>query len=278
MRISISNIAWDIKDDETVCAILQRHHVDAIDIAPSKYFSDFASTTPDQIDKVRRWWAERGIDIIGMQSLLYGTQGLNLFDATDVQQHMLSHLSHVCRIGDRLNARRLVFGSPRNRDRTGLSDDQVLEIATGFFKRLAHIAQQHDVSICLEPNPECYGSNFMTTSQETAAVVKAVDDPALKMQFDTGSLCINGESPSSVCAEFQHLIGHVHASDPQLLPVGTGATDHCQAASALREYLPDAPVTIEMLTTSVDDSLNAVEKSIQFVTDCYGPSSGTKRS
>lgn len=278
MRISISNIAWDTKDDEAVCSILQRHHVDAIDIAPGKYFADFATATPEQIQKVRDWWAERGLEIIGMQSLLYGTQDLNLFDAPEVQQRMLSHLSNVCRIGNGLNARRLVFGSPRNRDRTGLSDDQALEIATEFFKRLADVAQQHDVTVCLEPNPECYGSNFMTTSQETAAVVKAVGHPALKMQFDTGALCINGESPASVCGDFQHLIGHVHASDPQLVPVGTGATDHYQSAAALREYLPDAPVTIEMLTTSVEDSLTAVEQSVRYVTDCYGPSSGTKSS
>lgn len=278
MRISISNIAWDTKDDEAVCSILQRLHVDAIDIAPGKYFADLATATPDQIKKVGDWWAERGIEIIGMQSLLYGKQGLNLFGAPEVQQRMLSHLSDICRIGNGLNARRLVFGSPRNRDRTGLSDDQAIEIATMFFKRLADVAQQHDVTICLEPNPECYGSNFMTTSDETASVVKAVDHPAVKMQFDTGAVCINGESPATVCADFQHLIGHVHASDPQLVPVGTGATEHYQAAMALREYLPDAPVTIEMLTTSVENSLTAVEKSVRYVTECYGPSSGTKSS
>jgi D-psicose/D-tagatose/L-ribulose 3-epimerase len=278
MRISISNIAWDTSDDEAVCLILKQLHVDAIDIAPGKYFADFATATPDQIKKVRDWWTERGIEIIGMQSLLYGTQGLNLFDSPEVQDSMLSHLSDVCRIGNGLNARRLVFGSPRNRDRAGLSDDQALEIAGVFFKRLADVGQQHDVTICLEPNPECYGSNFMTTSQETASVVKAVDHPALKMQFDTGALCINGESPASVCAEFKHLIGHVHASEPQLVPVGTGATDHYQSAAALREYLPDAPVTIEMLTTSVEDSLTAVEQSVRYVTECYGTKRGTKSS
>ena len=278
MRISISNIAWETPHDEQVCDILQRHGVDAIDIAPGKYFPDFAAASAEHIARVRTWWSERGIEIIGMQSLLYGTQGLNLFSEPEVQQRMLDHLQEVCRIGDGLKARRVVFGSPRNRDRTGLSDEQALEVATGFFKRLADIAQQHGVTICLEPNPECYGSNFMTTSLETATVVKAVGHPALKMQFDTGALCINGESPTSVCAEFQHLIGHVHASDPQLLPVGTGATNHYQAAAALREYLPDAPVSIEMLTTSVEDALAAVEKSVQYVTDCYGPSSGSKSS
>lgn len=108
---------------------------------------------------------------------------------------MLDHLQEACRIGVGLNARLLVFGSPRNRDRSGLPDEQTLDIAMAFFQRLAGIAGQHGVTISLEPNPQCYGSNFMTYSYETATVVNLVGHPAQKMQFDTGSLSINGENP-----------------------------------------------------------------------------------
>ena len=34
MRVAISNIAWDPAEDEDVARLLQRHHVDAIDVAP----------------------------------------------------------------------------------------------------------------------------------------------------------------------------------------------------------------------------------------------------
>jgi sugar phosphate isomerase/epimerase len=272
MRVSISNIAWETSHDEQVCDILQRHGVDAIDIAPGKYFSDFAEASLEQIAKVRSWWSERGIEIIGMQSLLYGKAGLNLFSKSDIQQRMLDHLQEVCRIGDGLNARRLVFGSPRNRDRSGLSDEQAFEKAILFFRRLAEVAQRYGVTICLEPNPECYGSNFMTSSTKTAAVVEAVAHPAIRMQFDTGALSINGENPSTICSEFQCLIGHVHASEPQLVPVGTGETDHPASAAALKEFLPNAPVTIEMLTNSSDAPMAAVEASVEYVVACYGSS------
>ncbi|MEB3166493.1 MAG: TIM barrel protein [Cyanobacteriota bacterium] len=273
MRVSISNLAWDPVHDQVVSEILRSHDVDAIDIAPGKYFSDFSATTLEQIRAVRCWWAERDIEIIGMQSLLYGTQGLNVFASVDVQNRMLDHLRHVCRIGAGLNAQRIVFGSPRNRDRSGLTDDQSLEIAALFFRRLADIAQEHGVTVCLEPNPVCYGANFMTTTRETVAVVLAVDHPALKLQLDTGALCINAESAVAVCDQYQHLIGHVHVSEPQLVPVGTGATDHVAAAAALRTCRPEAPVTIEMLTQSVEDVLAAVDASVRFVTACYGSGS-----
>ncbi len=110
----------------------------------------------------------------------------------------------------------------------------------------------------------------MTSSAETSAVVEAVAHPAIRMQFDSGALSINGESPSTICCEFRSLIGHVHASEPQLLPVGTGATDHLASAAALKEFLPDATVTIEMLTNGTDDPMAAVEASVEYVVACYG--------
>ena len=110
----------------------------------------------------------------------------------------------------------------------------------------------------------------MTSSAKTAAVVEAVAHPSIRMQLDTRALSINGESPPTICSEFRSLIGHVHASEPQLVPVGTGATDHTASAAALQEFLSDAPVTIEMLTNSTDDPIAAVEASVELVVAGYG--------
>ena len=126
-----------------------------------------------------------------MQALLFGTTGLNVFGESKRQDAMLEHLRAVCRIGAGLGSTRLVFGSPKNRDRSGLNDSQALEQAVSFFRRLGNAAQEHGVIICLEPNPTQYGANFMTTSDETAFVVAAVDHEAIRMQFDTGALTIH---------------------------------------------------------------------------------------
>ena len=270
MRISISNIAWETTDDEQVCEILHHYGIDAIDIAPGKYFADFDKATSEEIASVRTWWYERGIEIIGMQSLLYGTKGLNIFSDENVQQRMLDHLQEVCRIGDGLNCRRLVFGSPLNRDRAGLSDKEAFEKGTLFFQRLAKVAQRHEVIICLEPNPECYGSNFMTSASETAAVVEAVGYRSIRMQYDTGAISINGESPSMICSKFRNMIGHIHASEPHLKPLGTGSTDHEKYAATLRKFLPNYPVTIEMLTKKNKGTLDKIKASIEYVVDFYG--------
>ena len=198
MRLSISNIAWPVAEDAAVAGILAKHGVDAIDVAPSKYFPAFAQASRSEIAEVRARWAAKGVEIVGIQALLWGTDGLNLFAGAVVQDAMLEHLGHVCRIAEGLGARLLVFGSPRNRDRRGLADEEAMEAATVFFRRLGDIAYGHSCVICLEPNPPVYGANFMTDLPSTAAVVRSVDHPAIRMQLDIGALTVNGEEPAPI--------------------------------------------------------------------------------
>ena len=269
MRLSISNIAWDTAEDELIATLLQHFAIDAIDIAPGKYFPVPSNATNEEIQLVRNWWAERGIQITGMQALLFGTTGLNVFGSAESQSALLEQLDSVCRIGSGLGATRLVFGSPKNRDRTGLNDEETLDVAIPFFRRLGAIAQAHGVMICLEPNPPCYGTNFMTTSAETAQVVELVAHPAIKMQLDTGALAINGEDPFAVLQDYVHLIGHVHASERDLLPLGDGDTDHRQMAKALKQYLLNPIVTIEMLATKNEPHVQSIERALRMAISHY---------
>lgn len=263
MRLAISNIAWDVEEDEAVAALLNKYQIDAIDIAPGKYFPEPSNASDQEMERVRDWWKERGIEITGMQALLFGTSGLNVFGSEDSRSAMLRHLEGVARIGGGLGATRIVFGSPKNRDRTALDDQQTLDAATTFFNSLGNIALRAGVTFCLEPNPTCYGANFMTTSEETARVVEHIDHPAIRMQLDTGALTINEESASDILSRHAGLIGHIHASEPDLLPLGDGNTDHAAARHAIAQYIPEHLVTIEMVATKNESHLASIERAIQ---------------
>ncbi len=269
MRLAISNIAWDVPEDENIAELLLHFGIDAIDVAPGKYFPKPSEATDSEINRIKSWWAGYGIEITGMQSLLFGTNGLNVFGSQESQDEMTQHLSAICRIGGSLGAKRLVFGSPRNRDRTGLTDQETTEIALSFFSRLGEIAKENGVCICLEPNPTCYGANFMTTSDETAKIVKMISHPAIKMQLDTGAMTINNEDVSSVLQHYAHLIGHIHASEPQLLPLGDGQTNHSQIAPIMQRYLPNHIVSIEMLATKNEPQMASIERALHVAKQNY---------
>jgi sugar phosphate isomerase/epimerase len=269
MRLSVSNIAWDVEEDLAVSRLLHDFNVDAIDVAPGKYFPNPAKAKDEEIAKVKAWWNNEGIEIIGMQALLFGTTGLNLFGAPSSQQAMLEHLSEVCRIGAGLGATRLVFGSPKNRDRLGLNDEQTIDIATSFFCKLGEIARSWGVTICLEPNPECYGSNFMTTSLETAKVVKKIAHPSVQMQLDTGALKINNENIEDLLSEISSLIGHIHASEPNLVPLGQSEVDHQVFGNSIAKHLQRHAVTIEMLGKKGESNLDSIERALRIASLCY---------
>lgn len=271
MRVSISNIAWDPSEDAVVAGILAAHGVDAIDVAPDKYFPEPARATPDQIAAVRAWWKARGIAVVGMQALLFGTRGLNLFGDVSVRDRMLVHLAAVCRIARGLRARRLVFGSPRQRDRGELAQQEADRIAIPFFRRLGEIAARHGVWICLEPNPVAYGANYMTTTAEAAAVVRAVSHPSIRLQLDTGALWVNGEDAAAVIAAHADVIGHVHASEPGLRPLGAEpGVDHASVAAMLRTCLPDSVVTVEMLPDRDAGTQETIARALRLAVACYG--------
>jgi len=270
MRLAISNIAWDVTEDESMASLLKYLYVDAIDVAPGKYFSDIINTTDKEIANVKNWWSQHGIEITGMQALLFGKTDLNLFGPKKSQDLMLDYLQAVCKIGSGLGAKRLVFGSPKNRNRDGLNDKKAIDIATTFFHRLGDIAQLNDVLICLEPNPVCYDSNFMTNSIDTLSIVKHVAHPAIRMQFDTGALIINNENPATVLQECSSFIGHVHISEPNLVPLGDEKNDHIKISNALKQFLPNQLLSIEMLATKNESHEVSIERAINFAIKCYG--------
>lgn len=269
MRIGISNIAWDTRDDSAVASLLRAHQVDAIDIAPGKYFPAPEQATDSDIRKIGNWWRAQGMEITGMQALLFGTTGLNLFAEQRAQQAMLARLGAICRIAGVLQSPRLVFGSPRNRDRGELDSRTAAEIACTFFAQLGDIAAAEGVIVCLEPNPAQYGCNFMTTAEETADIVRAIAHPSIRMQLDTGAMHINNEDVDQFLAEHAALIGHIHASEPGLVPLGDGGVPHEKMAQALAVAIPSALVTIEMLETRDEPALTAITRALTVANQSY---------
>lgn len=266
MLISVSNIAWDVEEEAEIAGLLAAEGVRHVDLAPSKYFADPALATAADAQRVRQWWADRGFEVAGMQALLFGFPNLNLFNDDGA---MADRLAKVCRLGGELGAKALTFGSPKQRDRTGLSDEDTQRIAVAFFRRVGDAAAEAGVLFCLEPNPAMYGCNFMVGTLEAADVVRACDHPAVKLQLDVGAIGANGEDAASTIAAVSDIIGHIHASEPGLVVLGDAGAPHAAAGAALRAIMPKAVVTIEMGTPKDEPHLPAVARALGVAKHAY---------
>lgn len=269
LRLSISNIAWDPDLDEDVAKLLSSFCIDAIDIAPSKYFPDLSNVESKKIARIKQWWLDKGVAIVGMQGLLFGMPEPTIFESDVATSKLLHRLSQVCRVGSELGATKLVFGSPKNRQYTHLTEDSATERAIRFFSQVSEIAGRAGVVICLEPIPTHFGCNFMNTVAQTAPIVRAVGSHSLRMQLDTGAIVSNHESIDDVLRCHGDLVGHIHISEPFLSPIGTREVDHRCFGAAIRQNLPSFPVTIEMLVPEKDNVLLAIRRAFVVADEAY---------
>ena len=277
MKLSISNIAWEQRFENQVIKLLQKHEIYNIDFAPGKFFSDIKTVSDAEIQSVRNKWINEGFSFAGMQSLLYGTSGLNLFDIK-TQASMLEHLKKVCHIGAVSGAEKLVFGSPKNRNRNGLSNQQTDEIALDFFYRLGEISKSEGVKVCLEANPVTYGTNFLTSTGEAAVFVRKLNHSNIRLQLDLGTIYTNKEPPAEI-EQYAELTGHIHISEAAMAPTLLNDEIHRQTADILKKVISEKQIhsdviTIEMLTDSNaadEERLNTIEKSIVNVQKLYMP-------
>lgn len=262
--ISISNIAWPVDVDDGVLEVLKTLGISKIDIAPSKYIPIFPDFTSKDVQSIKQKWINRGIEIIGFQSLLFGAGNLNLFGSEEVRNQMLEHLNKVCQLASQLGTKALTFGSPRNRDSSGLSPEQIKRLSIDFFRRLGEIAKGNNVVICIEPNPTMYNCNFLTTTQEAAEFVKVVAHSNIKLQLDSGTIIANQEDPAQLLPSYAELVGHIHLSEPGLKTLHNLELQR-QIALLCSKYIPTKTMTIEMAADSSEEPIARIQRTIQFV-------------
>lgn len=268
MKLAISNIAWDPADDDTVSGMLRHEGLQGIELAPTVRWAKPLEISPEEARAYREWWTSRDLQIVAMQSLLFGRPDLQLFGNEESRRDLLVYLGRIFELGTWLGARAMVFGAPKNRQRGALPAEHAIEIAIEFFDAAARRAEEYDVVLCLEPNPSDYGCDFITTTAQALELVRHVGRPGLRVQGDMGALTLAGEGPS-VLAEAAPHIGHFHISEPYLAEPGTGDADHAVAASALRQGGYQGWLSIEMRKATNGSPTDAILRAVRLTKRAY---------
>jgi len=268
MKLAMSNIAWRPEEDAAVATLLTRDGFQAVEIAPTRVWKDPLQAPPAEIRAHRTFWADQGLPIVALQSLLFGHPELTLFDSTEARQAMRDYLAGMIHLGAALGASVLVFGSPKNRQRQGLSVEAAQAIAIDFFRDLGNVALSAGVRFCIEPNPSFYDCDFVTTSAEGQQLVQAVNSPGFCLHLDAAGMTLAGEAPQALRAA-QDAIAHFHVSEKNLAPIGTGSVDHERFAEELRQAHYAHWVSVEM-RPGEGSNLERIEAVLKKVQLTYG--------
>jgi sugar phosphate isomerase/epimerase len=271
MKIAISNIAWSVEEEPAVGELMQRLGIAGVEVAPGKIGPKPAELSDDEVLRYRASWNERGIDVVAMQALLFGVEGLAIFESPSARKKMGDYLARILRLGGLLGAKALVFGSPKNRLVGALSQGEIESIAVPFFREMGAVAAHNDTCLCIEPNPRAYGADWITTAKEAEAFVERVDRAGFGLHLDAGALHMQDEGPAEIRVGGNR-IRHFHASEPQLAPLQPGgAVPHAVYAKTLREIGYPRWVSVEMRQVpGQTSSLATVETALRCAIGTYG--------
>lgn len=264
----MSNIAWGREVDGEVAGLMRAAGVRGIEIAPTAVWADPLAASDSAVRGLRQWWQDREIAVVALQALLYGRPDLTLFESEARRRATLEHLTGMMDLASALGARPMVFGSPKNRAVGALPPDESRRIAVDFFRDAGARAAERGVVLCVEPNPAAYGCDFVNTTAEGLALVRAVGSPGFGLHLDAGALTLNHEPVAAAIAGAAVELRHFHASEPSLAPLGTAGSDHAACAMALRRNGYDGWVSVEMRPAA--DGRAGLERVLGLLREYYG--------
>lgn len=267
MKLAVSDIAWAQEEDAAAHELLVELGVSHLEMAPTRHIKGFEQVTSAEKQNLFASPRAHGLQVVGFQALLFGQPDLVLFESESARESCYAYLCKVCDLAAEAGGYSLVFGSPKNRQRNGLSRQQANTIAVPFFRRLGDYANGKGVAICLEPNPEAYQCDFITTTVEAVQLVREVASPGVRLQIDGGELAMNQEDLAEALSDASDLIGHVHISEPMLGGFAQAQGAHSIYAEVLRQTGYTGCVSIEMRRQP--EGLEAVRRAVEFAQDTY---------
>ena len=189
------------------------------------------------------FWGTRDTELAPLEAAIHEsgvTVTAFLSEPAVTHPDFLSGLAAACEVAPRLKAQNLIV----------LAGEQPGDLS-GALRLAAPIAAEHHVGLLLEPlNTVDHPGYALSSTLDGLAIVRAVDQPNVRLLYDMYHSVVMGEEPSAVLAGAEHLVGHVHIADaPGRHEPGTGAVDWPRQLAALREAGYSGALGLEFMPT-----------------------------
>lgn len=257
MKLSISNIAWELSQNKQALDLMKQYNFDGLEIAPTIIFPN---EPYNKLTEAKLWSNElnsNGISVSSMQSIWYGISQ-NIFNSQKDRDFLTEYTKKAIDFASTIQCKNLVFGCPKNRNK---SDNSSYTEVLSFFKELGDYAFKNNTTLSLEPNPPIYGTNFINTTKEAFDFVKEVNSVGFKVNIDFGTIIYNNENLQQLEDNFDY-INHIHISEPYLTPIHKRYI-HNILFEILKNKKYDKFISIEMSKTD----LNTIEKTMLYIKD-----------
>lgn len=259
MKLSISNIAWDNKENENIYSLMQKYQFLGLEIAPTKIFPQ---NPYEQIESAKNW-AESlkntyGFTVPSIQSIWFG-RSEKIFGSEEERQILIAYTKKAIDFASVIGCKNLVFGCPKNRN---IEKEKDYQIAIEFFKELGDYAFSKNTVIGMEANPVIYNTNFINDTKSAIELIERVDSKGFLLNLDFGTIIQNNENLEILKGNV-HLINHVHISEPYLALIEK-RDEHKDLINILKSENYNKFVSIEM---KQQENIEDIENVMKYLKD-----------
>lgn len=268
LKLAVSTIGWSAGDDPEMREVLRDFGVSGVELVPDRFVDERGEPDAAAIARCVEFWIGAGIAPVALQGLLFSKGHLRLFESEAGRRELAAYARRMVAVAAELGVSVVVFGSPKCRDRGGLSIDAADAVAVPLFRELAECAYDHGITLCVEHLPLEYGSDYIQTPADAVRLARRVNHPGFGVNLDTGALLLAGGTSQTIldCGGY---IRHVHISQPLLGPVDQlDPAAHEPFATALRRLKYSGWVSIEMKRSGGRD-VGQIRRSIERVRQIY---------
>jgi sugar phosphate isomerase/epimerase len=249
MKLSLSNLAWDIPDNDQILSILNTNNVSNIEGVLSK-IDEWEKLTNDVLLEYKKKLDSYNIKIESIQSIFYNIKCDGIRDTEIVYKH-INRLIEICKI---LNVKVMVFGSPTMR--TGIIDESLSKI----FKKIDELLNGTEITVVIEPNSKIYGGNYFYSINEIVEFIENNKFINIKTMIDTHNLELEGHDPIIELGKYYNYINHIHISEVKLTPI-INTEKHIKFSIELKKIGYDKIITYEVL--KCDNLESEIKKFIE---------------
>jgi D-psicose/D-tagatose/L-ribulose 3-epimerase len=247
MRISLCNEVIGELPFGRQCEVAATLGYDGLEIAPVTLTDDPTKLAAAQIAEWRRTASDAGIAITGLHYLMRAPAGLSITSADATQRRRsIDVMRALCGLCAELGGKILVHGSPDQRVLVPGDEEESRKRGIDCFAAVADAARDAGVTYCIEPLARAQTA-FVNTVAEAAAIVRHIDNPALRTMIDCSAAGQAEAEPVDALVRRwlpTGLIAHIHFNDPNRRGPGEGDLTFAPILSALREgaYRGDASI------------------------------------
>ena len=248
MKLSISNLAWRIDEDQSkVIDLLDRYNVEFVELANRKQNFDQVLESGRKVCSMQSIFMSDGFELLGPE-----------IDRSMLELKFFKALSDA----ENLGCRNIVFGCPKARrmpefDRSS-KRDRVLSEVVKMFREIAD--SKKSITIAIEPVVERYGSQFLTNFRDTVKFVKKIDRPNVKVNLDLANVLETGVSSDEVIRDLKY-VSHVHISEISLNKIEY----HKEIEKIIKHIIDHESHRLAISIEALDLTIEELEQSLEVV-------------